>query len=219
MAEQWRKLATSFGPSGPLPYRPEVRSGRDLAARKTEWHIQVAGDRKLPKSAYMVALLLPKWLNSRTEEGFPAQRTVAGHLNLTTRAVTNAFGALVARGHLSKHPGKRGYHGTNVYKMELRQPEMANGCSSSPLTEAKLVKAGSPRHRTPVPQEHEATFGQTIKETNKRTSRLEEHATSTGQASNQNPEHEERVTRTSAQDIMREVNGASALNEHGYLRR
>ena len=112
-------------------YRREPRSGRDFAARKTAWHIQVTSDGGVPTSAYRVAMLLPKWLNARTEEAFPSQGTVAKELNLTVRAVTNAFRLLVTRGHLSVKPGKRGYHGTNIYKMELHETEIVNSCSLS----------------------------------------------------------------------------------------
>lgn len=202
-----------------IPYRRELRSGRDFAARKTEWLIQVAKDRNLPTSAYRVAQLLPKWLNAKTEEAFPAQGTVASELNLTVRAVTNAFGALVNRGHLSKSPGKRGYRGTNVYKMELHEPEIVNACSPSSPSMDKMVNGRSHMPRTDVPQEGEQTFGQTIEETTKRTNGLGKAPTTNDLVSTESSESRERVSKEAAEQILREAFGERALNQHGFLRK
>jgi hypothetical protein len=217
MAERRQKLQKIGALHQGISYRRVPRSGRDFAARKTAWHIQVASDRKLPRSAYMVALLLPKWLNAKSEEAFPAQSTIASYLNLTTRAVTNALGKLVNNGHLSKHPGKRGYHGTNIYKMEVHETELVNRCSPSASSSEVLVNKYSPALRTNTPKEAEQPFGQTIEETNKRTSSEERGTTENG--SNQDSENRERVSKQAVHDILREKFGKSALNEYGFLRK
>lgn len=200
-----------------ISYRRELRSGRDFAARKTEWHIQVTSDGEIPTSAYRVALLFPKWLNAKTEEAYPSQKTVASELKLTVRAVTKAFRLLVARGHLSVKPGNRGYHGTNIYKMELHETEIVNRCSPSYPSAGKLVNEHSSLPRTNGPKDAEQTFRQTIEETNKRTNSWDGNATESG--SSQEPENRERVSKQAVQDILQEKFGKSALNEHGFLRK
>jgi hypothetical protein len=228
MAKQFQALRSSMVERGQelqkigavhqaISYRRELRSGRDFAARKTAWHIQVTSNGAVPTSAYRVAMLLPKWLNAKTEEAFPSQGTVARELNLTVRAVTNAFRLLVARGHLSVKPGKRGYHGTNIYKMELHETEIVNSCSPSRPSSGKLVNEHSPLPRTNVPIEAEQTFRQTIEETNKRTNSWDRNATESG--SNQDSENRERVSKQAVHDILREKFGKGALNEYGFLRK
>jgi hypothetical protein len=217
MAERRQKRQKISAVDQAISYRREPRSGRDFAARKTAWHIQVTSNGGVPTSAYRVAMLLPKWLNAKTEEAFPSQGTVARELNLTVRAVTNAFRLLVARGHLSVKPGKRGYHGTNIYKMELHETEIVNSCSPSRPSSGKLVNEHSPLPRTNVPIEAEQTFRQTIEETNKRTNSWDRNATESG--SNQDSENRERVSKQAVHDILREKFGKGALNEYGFLRK
>ncbi|MGJ8587442.1 MAG: hypothetical protein ACSHXW_04755, partial [Yoonia sp.] len=229
MAKQFQTRRSSMAEAGKefqkistvhqaISYRSETRSGRDFAARKTAWHIQVTSDGGVPTSAYRVAMLLPKWLNAKSEEAFPSQGTVARELNLTVRAVTNAFRLLVARGHLSVKPGKRGYHGTNIYKMEVHETEIVNSCSPSQASSAKLVNKYSPQPRTNVPRDAEQTFGQTIEETNKRTNHRDDPSHSANQAGIGSSEPRERVSQEVVQRIMRETFGEKALNKQGVRR-
>lgn len=208
----------SFGRPA-IRYRRELRSGREFGARKTIWLIQVAQDRKLPKSALMVAMALPHWLNAKTEEAFPAQATVAELLSLTTRAVHNGFQALVQQGHLSKKPGKRGYHGTNIYKMELEGVEMVNDGSSSSDVDFKMTNARSVQTRTGVPKNDERAFGQTREETKKRTNQPGPQELGADSQMAENAERSARVTGEGARDILREYYGPQAVNEHGHIRR
>jgi hypothetical protein len=219
MAERRHKLQAISAVQQVISYRREPRSGQDFAARKTKWHIQVSKDKKITTSAYRVAMLLPHWLNAKTEEAFPSQGTVARELNLTVRAVTNAYRLLVMRGHLSVKPGKRGYHGTNIYKMELHKTEIVNSCSPSQPSSGKLVNEHSSLPRTNVPKDAEQTFGQTIEETNKRTNRLQDVPATDDLDDNQGSECRERVSPQVVQEIMREAFGEKALNEHGFLRK
>jgi len=219
MAESKQGLQKVSAAHRTISYRRELRSGRDFAARKTAWHIQVTSDGGVPTSAYRVAMLLPKWLNAKTEEAFPSQGTVARELKLTVRAVTNAFRLLVARGHLSIKPGKRGYHGTNIYKMELHETEIVNSCSSSQSTSAKLVNEHSSLPRTNLPKEAERTFRQTIEETNKRTNRRDDPSHSANQAVVESSEPRERVSQEVALRIMQETFGDKAVNKQGFLRK
>jgi hypothetical protein len=115
----------------------------------------------------MIALILPKWLNSKTEEAFPSQSTVAAELSMTTRAVNSGFAALVAKGHLSKCPGKRGFHGTNIYKMELWGNEMVNENSSSQLATETMTNRPSLPVRKIASKDGERSFVQTNERTKK----------------------------------------------------
>ncbi|MBD3678667.1 MAG: hypothetical protein HUJ27_09725 [Rhodobacteraceae bacterium] len=203
----------------PIRYRHELRSGRDFAARKTQWYSQIAQDRKLPPSALLVAMALPRWLNAKTEEAFPAQATVADFLGLTTRAVHNGFQALVRRGHLSKKPGKRGYHGTNIYKMEVEEFEIVNGGSSSPEAPSEMTNGRSGPTRTGVPKDDERAFGQTIEETNKRTNGAEAPGAAGDGDAGEDAEKRVRVTGEGARNILQEIYGPNAMNESGHIRR
>jgi len=219
MAKKENSANITSGRCGPIPYFRTARSGENYAARKRLWLIQVAKDGHLPPSAYRVSQLLPKWINRKTEEAFPAQQTIAKELDLTTRAVTKALAALVQGGHLSVKRGKRGYKGTNTYKIELSEGNLVNERSSSHKSRTDMTNKRSLRSGTGVPKEGERVFGQTIEETNKRTSAvvddIREHC---GQEKKEEGA-EKRVSKEAVERILKEAYGPKCLNKYGGFQR
>ena len=219
MAKKENSANITSGRCGPIPYSRTARSGEDYAARKRLWLIQVAKDGHLPPSAYRVSQLLPKWINRKTEEAFPAQQTIAEELGLTTRAVTKALAALVQGGHLSVKRGKRGYKGTNTYKMELRGDTLVNERSSSHRNRTDMTNERSLRSGTSVPKEGERLFGQTIEETNKRTSAVVDDIQEPCGPERQEEGAEKRVSKEAVERILREAYGPKCLNKYGGFQR
>ncbi len=170
-------------------------------------------------TALRIVLLLPKWLNSKTEEAFPSQGTIARELGLTERAVSNAVSMLVDRGHLSKKQGRKGYGGTNIYKMETPEAEIPNEHSLSNAKAKEYPNERSALIRTRVPKVQEHTFRQTIKETNKGTGFKQTDSDEIVDRSNEGIEAENRVTKEDAERIMKETFGPKCLNQYGGLQR
>ena len=219
MAKEENSANITAGRCGPIPYSRTARSGEDYASRKRLWLIQVAKDGHLPPSAYRVSQLLPKWINRKTEEAFPAQQTIAEELALTTRAVTKALAALVQGGHLSVKRGKRGYKGTNTYKMELRGDTLVSERSSSYRSRTDMMNERSRSSVTNVPKEGDQLFGQTIEETNKGTSAVVDGIQEPGGLEGQEEGAEKRVSKEAVERILKETYGPKCLNKYvGFQR-
>lgn len=211
---------TSFRKTrGPIPYRKETRSGRDYAARKTAWLEQVSKDTTLMPTAHRVAMMLPKWLNAKSEEAWPAQKTVADELGLTTRAVNKALAKLVENGHLSVKRGKRGFNGTNTYKMELSEKELATARSSSTTASSEMTNKRDQISGTNASKDDERLFGQTKEQTNKRTNSASgvDYLVYEAQLDEESPR--ERITDEARERILKEAFGPKCLNKYGGFQR
>lgn len=222
-----QKLAGAT-PSREVAYRFKEQTGEYFAARLAGWQFQVSADLVLAPTALRVALVLPYWLNSKTEECFPSQQTVATEIGCTERAVREALKQLVSRGHLARKPGKRGSYGTNTYKMVLRpEAKMRNIRASSQRDDEwkevnmRNVRSGSTG--TYASRDEEQHFRQTIERTKERTGEILRG----GQVDPDDANHErgedeqpdgKRLTDERRREIMHEKYG-SAANENGFLLR
>lgn len=106
---------------------------------KTAWMLQVATDHELtPAAAKIAAVLVFKYLNTKTGACFPSQETLASDVGLKVRQVKSLVKALADRGHLTILRGNKGH--SNRYKMILwdRKEEPVSDTDTCKFTSSKV---------------------------------------------------------------------------------
>ena len=136
-------------------------SGDSFTKRKLDWLDQVAADRGVSATAFKTAYIIATaFLNRQSNDAWPAQDKLAAKIGITPRALRDATGQLVERGHLavtvSKGPG-RSNHYRPILKYrkpasDIQQPEYRNAASSIEPRENRNHTSGI------TPGKPEATF-------------------------------------------------------------
>lgn len=207
------------------------RPGAQFAELKELWAIQVAGDRNLPQTALRIALVFPKWLNSKSLKAWPAQSTIAEVINTSERAVRSGLKRLVTGGHLVCLTEKPGGRKSNVYRIVVNDEVIA--VLDPANTDAVATKPGTP---VPVSPEHgvraqrNAQSGQSgsvgpltpepaFRGTPERTPDKTNTGTSVDGYGNPERERGPRVTAQQVEAILSEVFGGTSVSGEGYVRR
>lgn len=219
--------------TGGKPAESGRRPGAWFAETKEAWAIQVAADRDLPETALRIALVLPKWLNSKSLKAWPAQSTIAELINTSDRAVRSGLKRLVKGGHLVCLTDKPGGRMSNVYRIVVNDEVI-----SEPDTAGTDTAAMQPGTGVPVRPEHggrtqrntqsghpgagqpgttEPAFRGTLERTPDKTM-TGDQAGRVCDATDE-PERGPQVSPKRAQEIMAEIFGQGRVSETGYLQR
>mgnify|MGYP003675045462 CR=1 FL=1 len=216
-----------------LPKLPKLKPGARFAELKEIWAAQVAEDRGLSETALRIALVLPRWLNSKTLKAWPSQRTIAGAINTSDRAVRDGLKKLVDSGHLHCLTEKPGGRMSNVYRIVVHGGVIcesdcpgtgpAGAQPGTPLpgrsegSRRGVGNAGSGQPGHPVPVSAAGAFRGTPERTPERTQeRVAAPELAEGDATHVRGGR--RLTAESAERLMRETFGEARVGPGGYFR-
>ncbi len=198
-----------------------------FAAIKTEWALQVAADRSLSEIAVRIALAWPLWLNSKSLLAWPSQVTIANTLNCGARAVRDGLKRLEVGGHLKCMNKYRGGRQTNSYRIVLQDiiicedhlPQDESG-TSPPVRAATASRPeghNDAAHLGAGEPAREGVAGRgTLERTIERTTDEQVISQTTGSSV---PLPEPRVSAEDKAEILRQVFGATSVDENGHLLR